>query len=347
MRKLGLVIFLISFLTSTAFADTIYLANGKSISGDIIERTETYWAETYWADEVETVQQEGAVSLEKVSNDTSNKLSGRSGKVFLWKAKSEKNTVYILGSIHLARPSLYPLDNRIEEAFECSDALVVEVNIETFDQALIRQMFIERGVYSDGSTISDHLSDKTFKLVVDKLGGLGLGFSQMVLFKPWFLSITLVTVELLKLGFNPEYGVDKHFLVKAKGEKKILELESLEYQLDLFDGFTDKQQELLLFSTLLDLDILEKEMDNLIKAWENGNTIKLETILMKGLDEHPEILPIVDKIFYQRNKKMASKIEGYLDTRDTYFVVVGAGHLVGEKGIIQLLKKKGYSLQQL
>jgi len=353
MKKFFSVIFLICFLTSTAFADTVYLKNGRSVSGEIIERTDEYikldfdgTSLTYWTDEIETVQRESASFPEETIVISSRKSSRGGGKVFLWEVKSAKNSIYILGSIHLARPSLYPLDKRIEDAFQRSNTLVVEVNVEAFDPVALQQMFVERGVYSDGSTIRDHLSEGTFKLVVEKFGSLGLGFTQMVLFKPWFLSITLVTSELLKLGFNPEYGVDKHFLKKAKG-KKILELESVEYQLNLFDGFTDKQQDLLLFSTLLDLNIVEKEMDNLIKAWENGNAAKMEEVLMRGLDEHPEILPIIDKIFYERNRKMVSKIEDYLDTNDTYFVIVGAGHLVGKKGIIQLLERKGYFLQQL
>jgi hypothetical protein len=273
--------------------------------------------------------------------------SGRQGKLFLWKARSATNCVYILGSIHLVRPSLYPLAEEIERSFELSDILVVEVNLEQFDPQLVAQMFIERGVYSGGSALKDHLSQETFTLTADKLAGLEMDFASVALFKPWFLSITLVTLELLKLGFDPEYGIDKHFVLKAKDSKRILELESLEYQLDLFDGFSDRQQELFLFSTLLDLDIIEKEMDSMICAWENGDTGKLEEILTQGLYAYPEILPIYDKIFYQRNKNMASKIEGFLKGEDTYFVVVGAGHLVGSKGIIQLLKNKGYSVRQL
>ncbi|MCK4912388.1 MAG: TraB/GumN family protein [Candidatus Omnitrophica bacterium] len=353
MKKFFLVFLLVSALGLTARADTVYLKNGKSVSGNITERNNDYIkldfgdvSITYWIDEIETIQQEGTESLEEAVTISSRKPSTREGNVFLWKAKSEKNIVYILGSIHLARPSLYPLDKRIEDAFSNSNTLVVEVNLEDFDQALLQQMFIERGMYSDGSTIRDHLSEETFKLVVDKMGNLGLGFAQMVIFKPWFLSITLATTELLRLGFDPEYGIDKHFLKKAKN-KKILELESLEYQLNLFDGFSDEQQDLLLFSTLLDLSVMEKDMDGMVKAWVNGNAAKLEEILMQGLDEHPEILPIVNKIFYERNENMTVKIENYLDTNDTYFVVVGAGHLVGEKGIIQLLNKKGYSVQQL
>jgi len=356
MRKLFSVIFLISFLASTAFADTVYLNNGKSVSGKIIERTDDYikldfegTSLTYWTDEIETIQQESTYSPEEAVETvviSNREPSGSPEKVFLWEAKSAKNTVYILGSIHLAKPSLYPLDKRIEDAFKRSRTLVVEVNIEAFDPITLQQMFMERGIYSDGTTIKDHLSQETFELVEEKLGDSGFVLSQMLVFKPWFLSITLATFELLKLGFNPEYGVDKHFLKKARG-KEILELESLEYQLNLFDGFTDKQQDLLLFSTLLDLQIIEREMGNLIRAWKNGNADKVEEILMKGLEEYPEILPIIEKIFYERNREMVLKIERYLGTSDTYFVVVGAGHLVGEKGIIQLLKKKGYSLEQL
>jgi len=353
MKKFFLAFFLVSFLTLTASADTVYLKNGKSVSGEIVEKTNDYIrldfgdvSITYWADEIKTIQEDGAYFPKKTIVASSPKSSRVENKVFLWKAESENNTVYILGSIHLARPSLYPLDKKIEDAFDSSKVLVVEVNLENFDPVLLQQMFIERGVYSDGSTIREHLSDKTFKLVTDRIGGLGLGLSQMVLFKPWFLSITLATTELLKLGFNPEYGIDKHFLKKAKN-KKILELESVEYQLNLFDGFNDQQQDLLLFSTLLDLAVIERDMDSLMLAWKNGNARKMEEILMQGLDQHPEILPIVNKIFYERNKNMTVKIENYLNTKDTYFVVVGAGHLVGKKGIIQLLNKKGYSIQQL
>jgi hypothetical protein len=173
-----------------------------------------------------------------------------------------------------------------------------------------------------------------------------MGF--MIMYKPWFLAINLVMLELVKLGFDPNYGVDKHFIDKAKGVKEILELESVEFQIDLFDGFNDRQQELFLMSALLDLDLIREEMDNMISIWERGDAKGMEEMLRKGLREHPEILPIYNKIFYERNKKMALKIEGFLDDgAENYFVIVGSGHLVGKEGIIQLLKDKGYFLEQL
>lgn len=277
---------------------------------------------------------------------TASELSVQGDRVFLWEVRSERNTVYILGSIHLARSSIYPLDKRIEEAFNRSDTLAVEANIENFDPFVLQEMFAEKGIYSDGTTLRDHLSRKTFKLTQEKLANLGLEIDHIEFFKPWFLSITLMTFELLRLGFSPEYGVDKYFLSKAGG-RKIVELESIDYQVSLLDSFDDKQQDLFLLSTISDLSIIEREMDSMIEFWESGDVVKLEEIITRSLDKYPEILPVVDKIFYQRNRKMAAKIERSLHDYDTHFVIVGAGHLVGKKGIIQLLKNSGYSPRQL
>ncbi len=270
-----------------------------------------------------------------------------SGDVFLWKAQSSNSTVYLMGSIHLAKADIYPLDSKIENAFKASDILAVEVNLNDIDPLVVQQMFMAKGIYGSGETLKDHVSPKTYDLVADKLRSLGMDIAFMANYKPWFLAINLVTLELLKLGFNPEYGVDKYFLNKAKGEKEIVELESIEYQINLFDSFTDKQEELFLFSTLLEINVLEEEMDNLVRAWRNGSAKELERLLHKGLRQHPEIRPIYEKVFYQRNRQMVDKIQTYLNSGKTYFVVVGAGHLVGKEGIIDLLKEKGYQINQL
>ena len=274
---------------------------------------------------------------------TSNSLN----KNFLWEARGGTNTVYILGSLHLARADLYPLDQKIESSFESCDVLVVEVDIGKADPFEMQQKFFEKGLYYGSDTIADHISNETFELTKNKMAALGMDISFMIMYKPWFLAINLVTLELVKLGFDPNYGVDKHFMDKARRAKEIFELESIDYQIGLFDGFDDRQQELLLFSTLLDIDIIEEEMEKMISVWQAGDYKALEKILRKGLDEHPQILPIYEKLFYERNINMTQRIETFLGDERDYFVIVGAGHLVGTKGIIQLLKEKGYSLKQI
>jgi len=159
--------------------------------------------------------------------------------------------------------------------------------------------------------------------------------------------MTLVALESLKLGFDPNYGIDKYFLSKAEGKKKILELESLDYQIDLLSHFSDKEQELFLIYTLKDLNIMEQELDKLTQAWTTGDTKGMESILTRSVSEDKRLSPIFEKLIYERNRKMVSKIEDLLRTKETYFVIVGAGHLVGNRGIIEILKGKGYFVEQL
>jgi uncharacterized protein YbaP (TraB family) len=156
-----------------------------------------------------------------------------------------------------------------------------------------------------------------------------------------------VSLEISKLGFDPNYGIDRYFLSKASETKKILELESLEYQFHLSSSLPEKDQELFLLYTLKDIKVLEKQVDRLIKAWSTGDERGIESIVTRTVKEDKKLVPIYEKFIYQRNRDMASKIEDYLKAKETYFVIVGAAHLVGSQGIIQILKGKGFTVEQL
>jgi len=266
---------------------------------------------------------------------------------FLWEVKSAVNKVYILGSIHLGKKEFYPLDVKIEESFKKSDFLVVEVNLNDIDPVIIQNMVFEKGFYPVGEILKDHLSGKTYQLAAEKFQKLGLDIEFFNDSKPWFIAMNITTMELMRLGYNPEYGIDKYFLEKAKNNKKILGFETFEFQLGLFDSFSEKQQELFLLSTLAEVDLISHEMDKMLYLWKNGDAEKMELMLSKPLKVYPEIKNIYDKLIYDRNEKMANKIDGFLKDDAIYFIVVGAAHLVGEKGIISILEKKGYSVIQL
>jgi uncharacterized protein YbaP (TraB family) len=276
---------------------------------------------------------------------TPNPLS-QSKKKFLWKVQSKAATVYVLGSIHFLKKEMYPLDERIEKAFERSDVLVVEANLNEVGKVDM-QKFIRAALYPEKDSLEKHLSAETYEWVKKELTEFGVPLEVANKQKPWFLALTLVSIEILKLGFDPNYGIDKHFLSKATGKKKILELESIDTQIDLFSNLSEKEQELYLLSTLKDLKVAEQEVNKLIEAWALGETTSMESIIMRKVKEDPRLSIIYEKFLYERNKNMVTKIEDYLKGKETYFVVVGAGHLVGNKGIIELLKGKGYLIEQL
>jgi uncharacterized protein YbaP (TraB family) len=186
-----------------------------------------------------------------------------------------------------------------------------------------------------------------YQSVKNEAEGLGLPPEVFNKQKSWFLALTLASLEALKLGFDPNYGIDKYFLSKTMEKKKILGLESFDYQISLFSNLSEKDQELLLLHTLKDIHVLKQELDKLVKAWSSGDEKGLESIVTRSVSEDKRLVPIYEKLIYDRNRSMASKIEDYLKTKETYFVVVGAAHLVGNQGIIALLKGKEFLVEQL
>ena len=270
----------------------------------------------------------------------------QSQKNFLWRLQSKGNTVYILGSIHLLRKDVYPLSATIENAFDKSDFLAVEANVDQVGQMDMMNL-VDKAMYQGGDSIEKHVSVETYAFVRKETERIGLPVEIVRIQKPWLLGLTIESLEFMMAGYDPEYGIDKHFLTKAQGKKKILELESVDYQISLLSGFSDAEQEVFLLYVLKDLDTLTRDVDKLVEAWKSGNARAVEGLMTKSITDEKKFYPIYEKLIITRNRNMVSKIENYLQSKATYFVVVGAGHLTGTKGIIQLLKDRGYSVEQL
>jgi uncharacterized protein YbaP (TraB family) len=267
-------------------------------------------------------------------------------KSFLWKVQSKTNTVYVLGSIHYLKKEMYPLDEKIEKAFDQSDILGVEANVDNISK-MDAQKLVESAFYSGDETLEKHLSPELYELVKKQLAELGGSLEAANKYRPWFLALSLASIEIVKLGFDPNHGIDRYFLSKATEKKKIVELESLEYQVNLFSTLSQKDQELFLLYTLRDIKVLEQELDKLVRAWIAGDEKGIESIITKSVKEDKRLMPVYEKLVVERNRKMVSKIEDYLKEKETFFVIVGAGHLVGNQGIIELLKGKGFLIEQL
>lgn len=267
-------------------------------------------------------------------------------KNFLWKVEAKTGAVYLLGSLHFLRKEAYPLNKKIEDAFEGSDVLAVEADVNDIQQIDISR-FMESALYSDDDSLEKHVSRETYALTKKEFEEVGFPLELAKREKPWFVALTLSSLELIRSGFDPTYGIDMHFLSKAKGSKRIVELESLDYQIKLLSGFSDAEQEQFLLYTLTDTKAVSEETDELLQAWKTGDVKRLESFLAKYAGEGGGTSTVYEKLIFERNRTMASKIEEFLKTGQTYFVVVGAGHLIGDKGIIELLRRKGYRVQQL
>lgn len=266
-------------------------------------------------------------------------------RLLFWQVDTPGATVYLLGSMHLATPDIYPLRTEIMQAFEGADKLAVELDIGGPRSFEIQQRMLERGQYPPGRTLRDDLSEETWQALATRLENNGLPSAMMQGLKPGLVVTTLSTVEMMKLGLNPEQGVDRFFLDNARGAKPIIELETVDRQLDVV--LDTSQPELLVKQSLAQLDDLESLMAALVTNWKQGDADGLaRLVIYDELERYPEFRDLHRRMFDDRNREMTDKIVGMQQDGGTYFVVVGAGHLVGDQGIIAMLQRRGQSPRQ-
>lgn len=264
-------------------------------------------------------------------------------EALFWKIESDRATMYILGSIHLASDEFYPLPDTIEEAFEQSDYLVVEVDITNVNQQELIELISRHGRFQDGLTLSQILPDSTYEAVKNEFAQFGLNILQFEQMKPWVAAITLSQLQMVKFGYRPEYGIDLYFLSDAREQKTILELESGVEQISIFSNLSMDLQIMLLEDFLYDLTLPRERIHELFDAYKRWDAEWIRDFVFESVDTHPQLRPLYEKLLDQRNIKMAKQLDSFLQNGGTYFVVVGAGHLFGEMGIVDLLRRKGYT----
>jgi uncharacterized protein YbaP (TraB family) len=266
------------------------------------------------------------------------------GNVFLWSVRSEKGVSYLLGSIHLLKKEMYPLDRRIEEAFARSTVLAVETDVGGREKEKLEKFILENALYPEGDSLGKHISRETYDLVRKEFPAAA--GDQVDRMRPWALALTATSIEYMKMGLDPEYGIDRYFLEKAAGRKKVVELEPYDTVVRLLQGLPDGIQDLFLFYTLADLETVGGEIDNIISLWKAGDARGMETVVYRSRDDYPKLLPVYDLLVTRRNRTMTDAIARVLQSGDTGFIVVGAGHLVGKDGILERLREKGYVVTQ-
>ncbi|WP_334077659.1 TraB/GumN family protein [Paenibacillus sanfengchensis] len=266
-----------------------------------------------------------------------------SGRGFLWEVENAGNKVYLLGSMHIADDSFYPLDPSIEDAFAEADYLGVEVDVTKSSDPDTQKLVLNLGMYQDGTTLKDHISETTYAKLAKFLTENGMQPDAFEPFKPWVIETSLQNVQASKSGYQGQIGIDYYFTSKAAERKiPVIELESYESQLGMFNGFSQALQEANLLTAINNFHTVDESVNNMADMWKTGDDQALLEIVdsMKINDEYYKAM-LVD-----RNIKMTEKIDGYLKGKDssTYMIVVGAAHMLGEKGIVTLLQEKGYTV---
>lgn len=280
-----------------------------------------------------------AVALAAVS------LQAAPARNFLWKATSKSGgTIYLVGSVHLLAQDSYPLNPALETAFKESDLLVEEADLGQMGAAA-QMTFLSRGMLPSSTPLDKVLSPATYALLTKRVADIGIPIEPLKLLKPWMVAQMLEVMQWQKAGYDPELGLDKHFYDQAQAAGKTIQgLETLDFQVSLFDSLTMAEQDHLLAETLKEIDTEQANLAKLMEAWKAGDAPTVERIVLAALRQEPQLY---QRLLVDRNKAWIPKLEALFARKGHTFVVVGAAHLVGPDGLISMLRAKGYTVEQM
>ncbi|MGD9056962.1 MAG: TraB/GumN family protein [Desulfobacterales bacterium] len=268
----------------------------------------------------------------------------QSTKNCLWSIQTQSNKIYLLGSIHVLKQETYPLDPAIEKAYASSERIIFETDIAAMQDPAMQAKMLELGMYPAEQNLFDNIAPDTRQQLEKKMSALGLPLEAFSRFKPWFVALTLTTLELQRLGYNPQYGIDVYFFGKAQsGGKEIGFLEPPEYQIDLLGNMAGKDQNDFLKQTLKDLELIGELAGDLVNSWKSGSADKLHELLHRSFKDYPNLN---DRLLIQRNLKWVNEVEEAMRQNKDILFVVGAGHLVGPQSVVDLLRKNGHKVKQ-
>jgi hypothetical protein len=262
----------------------------------------------------------------------------------LWSVSDDDSTVYLFGTIHLMTEEVNWFEGKIKDAFETSDTLVVELDQSSIPREKQVQIIRELALLPQSASLGDIISDEHMSRLEEILKPAGVPMNAVQRWRPWYAAITVTAIVARQAGFMPQYGVDVTLLQKARSSDiEVRELESFRQQLKIFADLDREEAAYLLTDSIEQQEEIRKQFVKLKKHWLNQNLVPLEDLLLESEKENPDVYRTV---FVQRNRQWMPEIEKLLQDAGTHFLAVGSGHLIGDQGLIELLKQRGYDVKR-
>ncbi len=264
----------------------------------------------------------------------------------LWEVRKGGQLSYVLGSVHFADATLYPLSAAILEAYEAADVLLVEVDESTLSVEAQQALLMQHGLYPEGKTLSSELSAATLAVIKAQLAEFQIPLAQVDRYRPGMLAVTLTTMQAAKLGYSAEQGIDRYFMQKARYKKPIRQMEDFAFQMALLGDLPD--EEALVRDSFENMGDYAEMWHGMMRTWREGDADGIYTLaIAEPLREFPRLQPFYEKLFFSRHPRMQASIEACFTRKEVCFVVVGAGHAVGPRGLVADLRRAGYQAKQI
>ena len=263
----------------------------------------------------------------------------------VWAIHGDHNTVYLAGSVHLLKAGDSSLPAGFDRAYQGSKAIVMELAIDKIDPMATAQWMMENGMLKEGTTLRAEIGDERYSRVSKEAERLGIPMEAADMLQPWVLGLQLVEMQYMQLGFDPQQGVEQQLEHKAQADgKPISGLETMDEQLGVLQSMSKADQARFLDMTVTEMHDVAGETQSVVSAWRSGDAAKLAALLS---DEYKSFPNLYRALVTERNKRWVPQIEQLLHGNQDVFVVVGALHLVGDGGLLELIRHDGFKPEQL
>ena len=263
----------------------------------------------------------------------------------VWAIRGAHDTVYLAGSIHLLRAADAQLPPALTRAYADSSRLVMEIDLGTLDPHELAGTLLAHGMLPADTSLPAVLGTARFRRVSAAAVTLGLPAAALERETPWMVGPELTELEYAHLGFDPEQGVEQQLVRRAHADHRpTAGLEQLRDELAVFEALAPRAQLRFLDMVLDDLAATDADTHAVLDAWRRGDVPRLAALLAREYHEDPALYRA---LVSDRNRAWLPQIERLLEADANSLVVVGALHLVGTGGLLELLRKDGHPAQQL
>jgi hypothetical protein len=260
----------------------------------------------------------------------------------VWKVSGPNGGMLFLGgSIHSLRSIDYPLPSAYNRAFDASTRLAMEVDEKALSES--SKGLIKAGEYPRGDSLKNHVDPRTYDYLRRLFGLMKVPEEKFSKYRPWCLAMILEAVNMQ--GRSDDLGVEGFLTGRARANSKpVSGLESKREHMEIFSGLSDRQSEAYLLLMFIPPDSGSADAKNFMDNWRRGDADAIARDFYHSFRDFPSL---AERILAMRNQNWIPKIEKYLTSGQTYFVVVGAAHMGGPNGVLSLLRARGYKIEQL
>jgi uncharacterized protein YbaP (TraB family) len=264
----------------------------------------------------------------------------------LFKVTGSGHSMYLFGTMHVGLPEFYPLEPRIAEAVAGASTLALELD-PAVAPGVAEKAMREHGMAGPAPAMPPALAGRLAR-VLEKAG---INPAVTAPLKPWLVATLLVMHEYAAQGYRPDLAVDAHLATMARvGKVKVLELESLDGQMSMFDQLSDAEQLRYLDESLAMIESGRQraEVRQVVDAWRTADKRALDALAERAQEDTSTTGRFVQQVLLDgRNGALADKLLQLLARESNTVAAIGVLHLLGKQSVPALMQAKGVTVERV